>query len=231
MDVINKAETFPAFLSRNLCTFNFSRYLRWKFCVKLALEAKPTFVQCPHPHHNSDVESEERQTESGGWRGSTQCCHTSLLHNSHRCLLWKELLCLTGERQADCIPQNYWINSPTHQLHTGRHGINLSCPLLIHHCSHCPSSHCALVRFVYQFKTLLDIAEIPGKSDIAEYTRKIWPRGFIWCCRLRKQPHIVHISGICWRATSQWDLFRMEETIVVTTATPAAVNLGRTAVQ
>ena len=31
----------------------------------------------------------------------------------------------------------------------------------------------ALVRFVYQFKTLLDIVEIPGKSDIAEYTRAI----------------------------------------------------------
>ena len=77
-----------------------------------------------------------------------------------------------------------------------------------------------------------DIAEIPGKSDIAEYTRKIWPRGFSWCCRLRKQPHIVLISGICWRATSQWDLFfRTEETIVVTTATPAVVNLGQTAVQ
>ena len=30
-----------------------------------------------------------------------------------------------------------------------------------------------VVRFVYQFKTLLDIAEIPGKSDIAEYTREI----------------------------------------------------------
>ena len=81
MDVINKDETFPAFLSRNLCTFNFSRYLRWKFCVKLALEAKPTFVQCPHPHHNSDVESEERQTESGGWR-VVAGMHTMLSHFS-----------------------------------------------------------------------------------------------------------------------------------------------------
>ena len=81
MDVINKDEIFPAFLSRNLCTFNFSRYLRWKFCVKLALEAKPTLVQCPHPHHNSDVESEERQTESGGWRVVVGM-HTMLSHSS-----------------------------------------------------------------------------------------------------------------------------------------------------
>ena len=81
MDVINKDEIFPAFLSRNLCTFNFSRYLRWKFCVKLALEAKPTFVQCPHLHHNSDVESEERQTKSGGWRVVVGM-HTMLSHSS-----------------------------------------------------------------------------------------------------------------------------------------------------
>ena len=164
MDVINKAETFPAFLSRNLCTFNFSRYLRWKFCVKLALEAKPTFVQCPHPHHNSDVESEERQTESGGWRGSTQCCHTSLLHNSHRCLLWKELLCLTGDKR---IAFHKTIESTVPRISSTQADMESTCLVLFLF----TITHTAQALIVplpglsISSKHFLTLLNIPGRSD------------------------------------------------------------------
>ena len=190
MDVINKDETFPAFLSRNLCTFNFSRYLRWKFCVKLALEAKPTFVQCPHLHHNSDVESEERQTESGGVVGMhTMLSHCSLTQLTS--LFAVEGVALFDGRETSGLHSTKLLNQQSHASAPHRQTWNqlvLSSsysPLLtLPKLSLCPCQVCLSVQnttlLTYQENlTLLnipgksDIAEIPGKSDIAEYTRKI----------------------------------------------------------
>ena len=197
MDVINKDEIFPAFLSRNLCTFNFSRYLRWKFCVKLALEAKPTLVQCPHLHHNSDVESEERQTESGGWRGNRHAHNVVTLfsYTTHiavccgrSCFVWRE--------RDKRIAFHKTIESTVPRISSTQADMESTCLVLFLF----TIAHTAQALIVpwpgLSISSKHYIAEIPGKSDIAEYTREIWPRGFSWCCRLRKQPHIVHISGI-----------------------------------